>query len=59
VYWLINAFAAFCADTLAGVVAQRFALNYIFVSSGIIGLFALVTLFLMMHVTSSFRNKAV
>ncbi|MDR2666865.1 MAG: MFS transporter [Holosporales bacterium] len=57
VYWLINAFAAFCADTLAGIVAQHFALNYIFVSSGIMGLFAIIALFVMMHMTSSFRSK--
>ncbi len=51
VYWLVNAFSAFCADTLAGFVAHHWSLNHIFISSGIIGVFALLTLFLMIHVT--------
>jgi MFS family permease len=57
VYWLINAISAFCADTLAGFVAHRYALEYIFVSSGIIGLLALSSLLLMMHITVHSQRK--
>jgi MFS family permease len=44
IYWLTNAISAFIADTLAGFVAHHTSLNCIFVSSGIIGVFALVIL---------------
>ena len=57
VYWLVNAVAAFCADTLAGFVAQHYSLNHIFISSGIIGIFAMLSMFLMMHITSTKRKK--
>lgn len=57
VYWLVNAFSAFCADTIAGCVAHHFSLNCIFVSSGIIGVFALAVLFLMLHITSINRQQ--
>lgn len=57
VYWLVNAFAAFVADTLAGYVAHHFSLNSIFVSSGIIGVFALLVLLLMIHITSPSRRR--
>lgn len=56
VYWLVNAFSAFCADTIAGYVAHHFSLNCIFVSSGIIGVSALAILFLMLHITSTNRQ---
>ena len=49
VYWLVNAIAAFCADSIAGKVAYHFSLNSIFVSSGIIGIIALVVLIMMIH----------
>ena len=52
VYWLVNAMAAFCADTLAGKVAHHFSLNGIFVSSGIIGVIALMALFIVIHKVS-------
>jgi MFS family permease len=50
IYWLINAISAFVADTLAGFVAHHISLNAIFVSSGIIGVFALVILALLLNV---------
>jgi MFS family permease len=50
IYWLINAISAFIADTLAGFVAHHVSLNAIFVSSGIIGVFALVVLALLLNV---------
>ncbi|MDR1476155.1 MAG: MFS transporter [Holosporales bacterium] len=50
VYWLINAISAFVADTLAGFVAHHISLNGIFVSSGIIGVFALVILALLLNI---------
>jgi MFS family permease len=60
VYWLVNAFASFCADTLAGFVAHHYSLEYIFVSSGITGLIALLALYFMIHVTTfSKRGKIV
>ncbi|MDR1391221.1 MAG: MFS transporter [Holosporales bacterium] len=56
VYWLVNAFSAFCADTLAGCVAHHFSLDAIFISSGVIGGVALVVLLFMVHITSSSRR---
>lgn len=57
VYWLVNAIAAFCADSLAGKVAHHFSLNGIFVSSGIIGVIALFVLIIMLHMVSPIRKK--
>ncbi|MBQ3944035.1 MAG: MFS transporter [Alphaproteobacteria bacterium] len=57
VYWLVNAIAAFCADSLAGKVAHHFSLNGIFVSSGIIGVIALFVLLIMLHMVSPTRKK--
>ncbi len=57
VYWLINAISSFCADSLAGKVAHHFSLNGIFVSSGIIGIIALLVLILMLHMSSPRREK--
>jgi predicted MFS family arabinose efflux permease len=57
IYWLTNAFAGFWADTLAGFVAHYYSLKHIFVSSGTIGLIALLVLFLMMRLTP-FKRKA-
>lgn len=57
VYWLVNAIAAFCADSLAGKVAHHFSLNGIFVSSGIIGVIALFVLIIMLHMVSPTRKK--
>ena len=57
VYWLVNAIAAFCADSLAGKVAHHFSLNGIFVSSGIIGVIALFALLIMLHMVSPTRKK--
>jgi len=57
IYWLVNAFSAFCADTIAGCVAHHFSLSCIFVSSGIIGIFALAVLFLMIHITTSINRQ--
>ena len=57
VYWLVNAIASFCADSLAGKVAHHFSLNGIFVSSGIIGVIALFVLLMMIHVVSPTRKK--
>ena len=57
VYWLVNAMSVFCADTIAGKVAHAFSLNGIFVSSGIIGVLALMTLFLVIHITSPHRRS--
>lgn len=59
VFWLLNAFAAFVADNLAGCVAEHFSLNHVFVSSGIIGLIALLVLAMVIHTispTTSGRN---
>ena len=56
VYWLVNAMAAFCADTLAGKVAHHFSLNSIFVSSGIIGVVAIMTLLLVIHIVAPRRQ---
>ncbi len=56
VYWLVNAMSVFCADTIAGKVAHAFSLNGIFVSSGIIGVLALMTLFLVIHTISPHRR---
>ena len=56
VYWLVNAIAALCADSLAGKVAYHFNLNSIFVSSGIIGIIALVVLIMMIHWISPTRR---
>lgn len=57
IYWLVNAFSAFWADTLAGFVAHHYSLNSIFVSSGIIGVFALMVLLLMIHIISPVRKR--
>lgn len=57
IYWLVNAFSAFWADTLAGFVAHHYSLNGIFVSSGIIGVFALMVLLLMIHIISPVRKR--
>ncbi len=57
VYWLINAIAAFIADTLAGYVAHNFSLNSIFISSGIIALGALFALSSVMHTISPIKQK--
>jgi predicted MFS family arabinose efflux permease len=43
-YWFINAISGLVADTLAGFVSEKFGLNYSFVSSGLIGVAALITL---------------
>ncbi|MBQ9335331.1 MAG: hypothetical protein IJS10_02185, partial [Alphaproteobacteria bacterium] len=57
VYWLVNAMAAFCADTLAGKIAHHYSLNSIFVSSGIIGIIALMTLLIVIHKISMKGRK--
>ncbi len=57
VYWLVNAMAAFCADTLAGKIAHHYSLNSIFVSSGIIGIIALMVLLIVIHKISMQGRK--
>jgi MFS family permease len=58
IYWLINAISAFIADTLAGYVAHHVSLNCIFVSSGIIGVTALLVLALIVNVLQhGFRSR--
>lgn len=59
IYWLVNAFSAFWADTLAGFVGQHFSLNHIFVSSGIIGVVTLMILLLLIHIISPTRRRTV
>lgn len=44
VYWLINAVAAFFADSIAGSIADVYDLSYTFLSSGIIGVISLAIL---------------
>jgi predicted MFS family arabinose efflux permease len=51
VYWLVNALAAFCADTISGVVAQSGDWNNIFLASGLIGLIAMCMMFPMIRHT--------
>ncbi|MDR3030792.1 MAG: MFS transporter [Holosporales bacterium] len=51
-YWFINAISGFIADSLAGFVSNHFSLNYIFISSGMIGLVALLVLALLINVIS-------
>jgi MFS family permease len=57
VYWLVNALAAFCADTLSGIVAQRYPWENIFLASGMIGLVAMILMFPMMRYTMYRRRK--
>ncbi|MDR1233601.1 MAG: MFS transporter [Holosporales bacterium] len=58
IYWLINAISAFVADTLAGFVAHHVSLNCIFVSSGIIGVTALLVLALIVNtIQHGFRSR--
>ena len=52
IYWIINAIASFSADTIAGFVAHHFSLDYIFVSSGLIGLVSLLLLSMLINVIS-------
>jgi MFS family permease len=59
VYWLVNAVASFFADTLAGFVAHHYSLEYIFVSSGITGLIALLALYFMIHITTFNRRRRI
>ncbi|MDR1365162.1 MAG: MFS transporter [Holosporales bacterium] len=59
VYWLINALSSFCADTLAGAVAHHYSLEYIFVSSGVTGIIALLVLYFMIHVTVFNKRREV
>ena len=59
VYWLVNAIAAFFADNIAGFVAHHFSLGGIFVSSGMIGVVALMVLLLMIHIVSPTRQRSI
>jgi MFS family permease len=59
IFWIVNAFSSFWADTLAGYVAHTFSLGHIFVSSGIIGLLALVMLAMVIHIMDHPRRKRV
>jgi MFS family permease len=59
IYWLVNAFAGFLADALAGFVAHRYSLEYIFVSSGMVGIVALLALLFMTPLIASYKRKKV
>lgn len=59
VYWMVNAFSALIADILAGYVSHHFSLNYIFISSGLIGLFALLTLSMLINIISPSARRRV
>ncbi|MDR0695604.1 MAG: MFS transporter [Holosporales bacterium] len=57
VYWLVNALAAFCADTLSGIVAQGGEWTNIFLASGLIGLLAMGLMFPVIRYAAPNRKK--
>lgn len=59
VYWFVNAVMAFFADNIAGIIAERFALKYTFISSGVFGVLSLITLVIVMnHISEKKKNVA-
>jgi predicted MFS family arabinose efflux permease len=59
-YWFINAISGLIADSLAGFISENFGLNYSFMSSGLIGIVALITLSMLAKTVSGnvARNKS-
>lgn len=57
IYWIINAFASFIAESVAGYVSHHFTLNYAFLSSGLIAICALLSLSMVMPMISGATRK--
>ncbi|MDR1488176.1 MAG: MFS transporter [Holosporales bacterium] len=58
VYWLFNAIFAFIADSIAGYVGNNVSVRNVFISSGMIGLGALIVLALFMNDISPARRRS-
>jgi MFS family permease len=57
VYWIINAFSSFIAESIAGYISHHFSLAHAFLTSGVIALLSLFSLVIIFQPISKKKEK--